>query len=78
MTANCANPCPKPNFMIDTHPTPANLAATTEDLMDELAAHIEAMIVIQMEAYPNGPNGWTEEERREMAMQHLGFMEDVA
>jgi len=42
--------------------------------MTELAAHIEAMIVIQMEAYPAG---WTEKERRECAMHHLG-LEDVA
>lgn len=42
--------------------------------MNELAQCIEAMIVIQMEAYPSG---WTQEEKRECAMHHLG-LEDVA
>jgi hypothetical protein len=46
-----------------------------EDEMNELAAHIEAMIAIQMEAYPSG---WTDDEKRECAMHHLGFGEDEA
>lgn len=43
--------------------------------MDELAERIEAMIAIQMAAYPDG---WDENEKRECAMHHLGLLEDVA
>lgn len=42
------------------------LAAT--DPVRQLGAKLERMIAVQMAAYPSG---WTEEEKREMAEQHL-------
>jgi len=41
----------------------------------ELGEMLEAMVAIQMAAYPVV---WTEDERREMALVHLGLMEDDA
>ena len=43
--------------------------------MDRLGEALEAMVAIQMAAYPSG---WTEDEKRECAMHHLGLLEDVA
>jgi hypothetical protein len=44
------------------------IEATKPEPFPALAQGIEAMIVIQMAAYPSG---WTEDERRETAVHHL-------
>lgn len=50
--------------------TMANMleAAPVLPILRAMDAHRERMIAIQMSAYPDH---WTEEERREMAEQHL-------
>jgi hypothetical protein len=44
------------------------LNAAVSDIAAELGAHVERMIQIQMEAYPEH---WSEQDRRDMAEQHL-------
>ena len=44
------------------------------EVMEQLGEALEAMVAIQME---DSPKTWDEDERRTMALVHLGLMEDV-
>ena len=61
-------------------PSPHHLGAPGADvsapgLADELGKALERLIAIKMEAYPSA---WSQADKREMAIQHLGLADCCA